>query len=173
VQGALVKRSPPLAELGRLSGSRPLLAIHRNWYPGNLCLPYQGSYPFQERSNRFRCNLAQVIFAPRHPISISISIPRQAGSLLGLFARQWRSREFFNSRCIPNLASNSFKLRRFEPRFLFRSGYSHSCRSLVQVPHFGFTRSHLSFRFRHDTHEMVLSLGAGALPSPPEDGPGC
>lgn len=54
-------------------------------------------------------------------------------------------------------------LRRLEPRFLFRSGYSHSCLSREQVPHFGLTRSHFNFRFRHDTQDMVLSDGGGAL----------
>lgn len=37
-------------------------------------------------------------------------------------------------RIVPSLASSSFIFRRFEPRFLLRSGYSQSCRSLLQVP---------------------------------------
>jgi len=44
-----------------------------------------------------------------------------------------------------------------------RSGNSQSCRSLVHVPHLGLTRSHFNFRFRHDTQEIVLSDGGGAL----------
>jgi hypothetical protein len=59
-----------------------------------------------------------------------------------------------------------------EPRFLRRSGYSHSWRNREQVPHFGFTRSHFSFRFRHETHEMVFSTGVPALSSPPVEGAG-
>lgn len=50
-----------------------------------------------------------------------------------------------------------------EPIFLLRSGNSQSCRNLVHVPHFGLTRSHFNFRFRHDTHEIVLSVGGGTL----------
>jgi hypothetical protein len=57
-------------------------------------------------------------------------------------------------------------LRLFEPRFLFLSGYSHSCRNLVHVPHFGLTLSHFNFRFRHDTQDIVFSIGAVALSSP-------
>jgi hypothetical protein len=48
--------------------------------------------------------------------------------------------------------------RRFEPGFRRRSGYSQSCRNLVHVPHFGLTRSHFNFRFRHDTQDMVFSV---------------
>lgn len=68
----------------------------------------------------------------------------------------------------PNLASNSFILRRLDPKFLRRSGYSHSCRNREQVPHFGFTRSHFNFLLRHDTHDIVFSEG---LPSPVVVGP--
>lgn len=63
----------------------------------------------------------------------------------------------------PNLASSSFIFRRFEPMFLLRAGYSHSWRNLEQVLHDGLTRSHLSFRFRHDTQDMVFSI---PFPSP-------
>jgi hypothetical protein len=68
-----------------------------------------------------------------------------------------------------NLASNSLILRRLVPIFLRRSGNSQSCRSLVQVPHFGLTLSHFNFRFRHDTQEMVFS---GALVCLNMEGPG-
>lgn len=54
-------------------------------------------------------------------------------------------------------------LRLLDPRFLFRSGNSQSCRNRVQVPHLGFTLSHFNFRFRHDTQDMVLSDRGGAL----------
>jgi hypothetical protein len=88
-------------------------------------------------------------------------IRRRAGFLLGLgTVRNTLSGQHGIS--IPNLASNSFIFLLFEPKVLRRSGYSHSCRNLVQVPHFGLIRSHFSLRFRHETHEIVFS---GALPS--------
>jgi hypothetical protein len=68
---------------------------------------------------------------------------------------------------VPNRASNSFILRRLEPAFLRRSGYSQSCRNLEQVPHFGLVRSHFSFRFRHEIHEIVFSIVACVLSSFP------
>jgi hypothetical protein len=64
---------------------------------------------------------------------------------------------------IPSLASSSFIFLLLDPIFLLRSGNSQSCRNLVHVPHFGFTRSHFSFRFRHDTHDIVLSDGGGTF----------
>jgi hypothetical protein len=58
---------------------------------------------------------------------------------------------------------------RLLPTFLRLSGYSQLlCRSLVQVPHFGFARSHFSFLPRHDTHEIVFSAAAAGLSFPVE-----
>ena len=60
---------------------------------------------------------------------------------------------------IPNRSSSSFMLRRLDVMFLLRSGYSHSCLKRLHVAQRGLTRSHFSFLFLQETHEIVFSRG--------------
>ena len=119
-------------------------------------------YPWENYSSRAQDFLPMVADLG---IGILISLfRRQAGSLLELFGI---SEVFtgYSQENTPSLASNSFMFRRFEPRFLRRSGYSHSCLNRIQVPHFGFVRSHFNFLLRHDTQEIVFSIGTADLSS--------